>query len=239
MVYRLSDPPEIAFNSNRCFYKKLELQLIKKANFVSSAIKESFYPGEYSNKINYWHSGYVPIFSDKNHIIKKEFIFMGGGEIDFSLIKKIVNKYPDYVFHIIGSFSKNKMRNIIFHGYLEYSEYQRLILGSSICIIPFTEKFSAQLRRCYFTAKILLPMSLGMPILLKNYGVLQNSDTKKKLFVYRKHAEALVLLDAIIKKIESGELNRNVSEDTRNFLFPQTAENRLKELDKTFSEWIK
>jgi len=82
-------------------------------------------------------------------------------------------------------------------------------------------------------------MSLGMPILLRSYGVIQNSDPDKKLFVYKTHKEALVLLDGILQKIESGELNRNVSKGTQEFLSPQTAENRLKELDKTFSEWFK
>jgi glycosyltransferase involved in cell wall biosynthesis len=166
---------------------------------------------------------------------------MGGGEIDFPLIKKISVRFPDYIFHVIGSFrfKKNGNDNIIFHGYLEYSEYQKLILYSSVCIVPFTKRFSYQLRRCHFTAKILLPMSLGMPILLKNYGTIQNTDCDKKLFVYKTHNEALDLLADIIQKIEDGELNRDVSKETQYFLFPQIVENRLKELEKTFSEWIK
>jgi len=166
---------------------------------------------------------------------------MGGGDIDFSLIKKISNRFPGYIFHVIGSFKLKKPVNdkIIFHGYLEYAEYQKLIPFSSVCIIPFTKRFSYQLRRCHFTAKILLAMSLGMPILLKNYGAIQNTDPDKKLFVYKNHNEALDLLTDIIKKIENGEFNREVSEKTRDFLLPQTYENRLRELDKTFEELLK
>jgi len=241
IIYRLSDPAEIAFNSNRYFYRKLEFHTIKKSIFVSSAIPETLYPSKYSHKFTFWHSGFIPISSGKDSHVRNEFVFMGGGEIDLSLVEKISNRFPDYIFHVIGSFRLKKPGNdkIIFHGYLEYAEYQKLIPCSSVCIIPFTKRFSYQLRRCHFTAKILLPMSLGMPILLKNYGAIQNTDPDKKLFVYKTHNEALDLLADIIRKIESGELNRDVSKGTQDFLFPQTAENRLKELEKTFSEWFK
>jgi hypothetical protein len=241
IIYRLSDPAEIAFNSNRNFYRKLEFHAIKKSVFVSSAIQETFYPVKLYDKFNFWHSGFIPITSCENSKIKKEFVFMGGGEINLPLIKKISNRFPDYIFHIIGSFKVKETVNekIIFHGYLEYDEYQKLIPRSSVCIIPFTKRFSFLLRRCHFTAKILLAMSLGMPILLKNYGTIQNTDYDKKIFVYKTNNEALHLLSDIIKKVENGELNRDVSKNTQDFLFPQTAENRLKQLDKTFSEWIK
>jgi len=241
IIYRLSDPPEIAFNSNRRFYRNLEYHTIKKSVFISSAIPNTLYPSEYSRKFIFWHSGFIPIPLSKNFQIKKEFVFMGGGNIDFPLIKKISNRFPDYIFHIIGSFKPQEINNnkIIFHGYLEYNEYQKLIPCSSVCIIPFTKRFSYQLRRCHFTAKILLAMSLGMPILLKNYGTIQKTDNEKKIFVYKTHNQALNLLFDIIKNIENGALNREVSRGTQDFLFQQTAENRLKELDKVFSEWLK
>jgi len=240
IIYRLSDPPEIAFNSNRSFYRKLELLTVKKSQFISSAIKKFFYPDNYSDKFNYWHSGYIPALPGNKCTIKKEFVFMGGGEIDFPLIQNIANRYTDYFFHVIGSFKKRNIgNNVIFYGYLEYDNYISIIRDSSICIIPFTKRFTFQLRRCSYTAKILLPMSLGMPVLLKNYGTIQETDTEKKLFVYKNHKEALSMLDTIIIKIESGELNRDISKETRDFLLPQTVENRLKELDKTLSEWIK
>lgn len=241
IIYRLADAPEIAFNSNRRFYRKLEYNTIEKSVFVSSAIPADLYPSKYSKKFIFCHSGFIPILHAKDIQIKKEFVFMGGGEIDLPLIKKISNRFPDYTFNIIGSFKyKKKINdNIIFHGYLEYDEYIKPVLSSSVFIIPYSKRFSLHLSRCNFSAKILLAISLGMPILLKNYGAIQNTDLDKKLFVYKTHNEALDLLTDIIKKIENGELNREVSEKTRDFLFPQIYENRLKELDKTFSEWIK
>jgi hypothetical protein len=82
-------------------------------------------------------------------------------------------------------------------------------------------------------------MQLGKPILLKAYGDIQNTDINKKLYVYKTHKEALSYLDIIIKKIESGEINFEVSKETQDFLLPQTAENRIRELDSLFSKWIK
>ena len=240
IIFRISDPPEIAFNSNRIFYKKLENSVICKAIFISSAISLEYYSSEYKDKIIFWHSGFIPI-PNNNSLKKKEFVFMGGGEIDLSLIKKIAGNFPDYIFHIIGSFKNRHLpsNNVIFHGYLEYSEYQKLILSPSVCVIPFSKRFSNQLRNCDFTAKIFLPVSLGMPVLLKSYGKIQKTDINKKLFVYKNHKEALELLESIILKIENGEINFEVSEETKNFLNPHTAQNRLIELDKTLSEWIR
>ena len=241
IIFRISDPPEIAFNNNRKFYKNIELEVIKKSSFVTTAISTDYYPDKYKDKIYFWHSGYTPINSNRLINQKKEFIFMGGGEIDFKLIKKIVMAFPDYIFHIIGSFKTKNIKHdrIIFHGYLEYDDYQKLVLNSMVCVIPFTNRFANQLKRCHFTAKILLPLSLGMPVLLKNYGIIQESDPEKKLFVYKTHDEGLFLLDEILKKIESGQINRDISKKTYEYLFAQSAENRLKELDLLLTEWIK
>jgi hypothetical protein len=239
IIYRQSDAAEIAFNSNRLFYRKLEFNVIKKAVIVSSALQDMFYPSEYANKFVYWHSGFIPIKPEGENKATKAFVFMGGGEIDIKLIKKIANIYPDYTFHVIGAFDKkHSNKNVIFHGYLEYNEYQKLVAQSSICIIPFSKRFVHQLRRCYFTAKILIPMSLGMPILLKGYGLVKKSDPAKKLFVYKNNKEALILLDKIVRKVETGEINRTVLPETEKFLLPQTAENRLKELDNTFQKLL-
>ncbi|MCL1816180.1 MAG: hypothetical protein FWG43_01080 [Clostridiales bacterium] len=178
-------------------------------------------------------------FSEKKHNRNKSFIYAGGGELDWELIKKILIKYPDYCFNIIGNFNKKlPYDNVVVYGYLDYSQYQDLFLNSDISIIPYSDRFAFQCRKCFFAAKILFSMSLGMPILLKSYGVIQNSDPEKKLFVYKTHKEALAMLDKIIQKIESGTLNRDVSQETNNFLFPHLAENRLKELEQTFSKWI-
>lgn len=239
IIFRQSDPPEITFNSNRQFYRDLELLTIKKSVFVSSALKEIFYPDEYAKKFTYCHSGFIPIEQDDSAIADKAFVFMGGGEIDFRLIKKIAKKFSNYKFHIIGDFkTKIKEPNIIMHGYLEYAEYQKIVLSSLICIIPFTKRFSYQLRKCFWTAKVLLPMSLGMPILIREYGLVKYSDSDKKLFVYKTKKEALTLLNKIVNMTENGEITRKVTKETSDFLYPQILENRVKELDITFSSFL-
>ena len=85
----------------------------------------------------------------------------------------------------------------------------------------------------------MFPMDLGIPILLKAYGNIQQTDIDKKLFVYKSFKEALSLFDEIINKIETGILNRKVSESTNNFLLPHISENRRKELDNIFLPLLK
>ena len=235
IIYRQSDATEISFNSNRRFYTKLELNAIKKACIVSSALQRVYYPKLYIYKFNYTHSGFLPIYNRTRTNNDKSFVYLGGGKLDWVLISKICKRHPEFTFHIVGNFKKTiSQKNIIFHGYRDHSIYQEICLNSDICIIPYSRQFAYQLRKCFFSAKVLFPMSLGIPIIMKNYGTIQNTDTEKKLFVYKTHKDALKLLDEIITKIECGELKREVSEKTKIFLSPQTAENRVKELDSIF-----
>ena len=239
IIYRQSDPTHICFNSNRNFYRKLEADVIKKSLFVSSALNEKFFHPEYINKSFHWHSGFIPIHRLKNEVNKKLIIILGG-ELNWHLLSKMAKKYQEYQFNVIGiSRIKPLQKNIIIKGYLDYDSYQKLLLSASIAIIPFSKNYTRQLRQVSYTAKILVSMQLGIPILLKAYGDIQNSKNEKKLFVYKTHKEALLLLENIILKTSNGEINREVSQETQDFLLPQTAENRLKELDELFTKWLK
>ena len=238
IIYRQSDPTFISFKSNRKFYCKLELEVIKKSLFVSSALKPEFYPQEYSNKFFYCHSGFIPCKLTENPIIQKSFCVISGG-LDKILLKKIAGRYPNYTFNVIAIPEKTSTKkNLSVKGYLDFDEYQRTILTSLAVIIPYTDRFSYQQRQTFFTARLLLSIQLGKPILLRAFGTIQNSDPEKKLFVYKTRKEALILFDEIVKKIESGELNNEVSEETLSFLLPQTVENRRKELEETFSRFL-
>jgi len=239
IIYRQSDPTHITFNSNRKFYVKLETEIIKKAYFTISALSNKFYPVDYKDKIFHWHSGFIPCVKNAERCSAKYFIIMGG-EIDWNLINKMANKFPEYQFYIIGiSGRKMSNKNIISKGYLEYIEYQKLLSSSLLTIIPFSNHYVHQLRQVSFTAKIFVSMQLGMPIILRGYSDIQHTDINKKLYVYKTHKEALSHLDFIIKNLESGKINYEVSKETYDFLFPQTAENRKKELDSLFSKWIR
>jgi len=239
IIYRQSDPISICFNSNRRFYKLLEENVIKKSVFVTSALDERFFPAEYKEKITHFHSGFIP-YNESNLISpKKQFVIMGG-EVDLNLLKKMAKNHPDFVFSVMGIRKKKTLvKNIIFEGYLDFLNYQKLISSCFAVIIPFSKHYVKQLERVSFTAKILLPMYMGLPILLKSYGTICDTDYGKKLFVYKSHQEALIMLNMMAAKFENGEFDRKVSKETMDFLLPQTYENKLKKLDEVFQNYLK
>jgi len=239
IIYRQSDPISICFNSNRRFYKKLEENVIKKSIFVTSALNERFYPVEYKEIFSYFHSGFIP-YQELNPIHpEKQFVIMGG-EVDLHLLKKMAKNYPEFVFSVIGIRKKKiSQKNIIFKGYLDFQNYQKLISSCFAVIIPFSKHYVRQLKEVSFTAKILFPMYMGIPILLKSYGTICHTDLEKKLFVYKTHQEALTMLNTLIEKYKHGESDRNVSKETMDFLLPQTYENLLKKLDEIFQRYLK
>jgi hypothetical protein len=239
IIYRQSDPVTVCFNSNRRFYKILEENVIKKSVFVTSALDQQFFYFKYKEKIFHLHSGFIPYQNLATKNPEKHFIVMGG-DIEWSLLKKMGKKHPDYLFSVIGIRGKNVLqKNIVSSGYIDFHSYQKLFSSACAVIIPFSSRFVLQLKEVSFTAKILFPMYMGLPILLKSYGTIINTDTEKKLFVYTTHSEALEMLDTIISKFENGEINCTVSKATHDFLLPQTYENRLKELDRIFQCYIK
>ena len=237
IIYRQSDSTHISFNSNRNFYQELELEVIKKALFVTSALDSKYFPLDFKDKIFHWHSGFIPAKRNPVANRKKYFVIMGG-KLDWRLIKKIGIWFPKYAFKVIGIPGRKKVRkNIEFEGYLGYDSYQELLSGASGMIIPLSTRYVYKLRQVSFTAKIFVSMQMGMPVLLRAYGSVQNSDPEKKLFVYRNIKEALMLFNDITDKINSGIINYEVSEETQDFLTPQTTVNRLKELETIFSHF--
>ena len=238
IICRQSDPTSISFSSNRSFYRKLETELIKRSFFTTSALDSAFFPPECKNKIIHWHSGFIPYMKKISSIKKKSIIIMGG-ELDWFLINKIAKIFSSYQFNVIGISSKRPVRkNIIKIGYLEYNDYQDMVASAIAIIIPFSSHCIYQLRQLSFTAKILFSMQLGKPILVRAYGTIQNTAPEKKLYVYKTHKEALLMLKEIITKIESGEINYEVSKETQDFLTPQTDENRRKELEAIFNRFL-
>jgi glycosyltransferase involved in cell wall biosynthesis len=238
IICRQSDPISITFNSNRSFYRKLETELIKRSFFTTSALDSAFFPPECKNKIIHWHSGFKPYMKINNSIKKKSFVIMGG-ELDWFLLNKIAKIFPSYQFNVIGISSKRPVRkNIIKNGYIEFDDYQDMVASALAIIVPFSSHYVYQLRQCSFTAKIFFSMQLGKPILLRAYGTIQDTDPGKKIYVYRTHKEALLMLKEIITKIECGEINYEVSKETQDFLTPQTVENRRKELEALFNRFL-
>jgi hypothetical protein len=238
IIYRQSDPIEVAFNSNRTYYNKLELKIIDKSIAVSSACGKEFFPEKYLNKFVYWHSGYiVPSMDILNIVRNNEIVFFGMGPIDYLLVKKVALNYSNYTIKITGSHKdKLHLKNVFFVGYLEYQQYVKLISSACILILPYTNKFSKKLRKCSYTAKIFLATHCGIPIIVKKYGLVNKTDEEKKLFVYDSHAEALKILNKLIIKIKDGDLSFVPSTNTTEYLKKQSVETKIKELEVFFKD---
>jgi hypothetical protein len=236
IIYRQSDPVEISFGSKRKYYCKLEEKIIIKADITLSALEKQFFPAVLLNKYIYWHSGYVPPKIIAGRTREKYFIYAGGGQIDFRLIKRIALKYSCYKFVIIGH-DQNKidLPNIIFYGYIPHKEYLEIISRASVFIVPFTKKYSKKLSRCSYTAKILLPIDLGIPVVVKSYGLITKTDETKKLYTYNTHQEALDTLDGIVKSLDSGIYDFSVDLPTKEFLSKQNYLYKLNELGSILS----
>ena len=234
IIYRQSDPINITFNSNRKFYKDLEMKVIEKSLLTFSALENKYFPDNYRDKIYFWHSGFIPCLKFNNSKKENYFVIMGG-RIDWLLINKIAKKHPEYQFNIIGIDEIMPLRkNIKIYGYLDYDSYQNMLTSALAVIIPFSNHYVNLLKQVNYTAKILVSMDIGLPVLVRAYGNIQNSDEEKKMYVYHKKKDAIILIDEIIAKIKNKLLTNDVSLNTRKFLLPHTSENRLKELDLLF-----
>ena len=234
IIYRQSDSVYISFNSNRTFYKKLEEMVINRSIITTSAINGKFFPIQYKDKFIFWHSGFIP-FRNTDVIKTTNSIVIIGDKVDWKLINKISKKFTEYNFNMITTSKRRiKNKNVIIKGYLEYNEYLKTISSSRAVIIPYSKRFAYQSRQHSFTAKILVPMSMGLPILLSAYGMVQKSDPEKKLFVYESHKDAICLFEDIINRVIHNEFTREVSKETQDFLRPQMYENRMKELNSFF-----
>jgi hypothetical protein len=240
IIYRQSDPVEITFGSKRKYYCRLEEAIITKAVAALSALERQFFPGVFLNKYIYWHSGYVPPKITTDAVREKYFVYAGGGQIDFRLIKQWALKYSMYKFVIIGHEKKKiNLSNVVFYGYIPHKEYLKIISKASAFIVPFTKNYSKKLSRCSYTAKILLPIDLGIPVIVKSYGLITNTDETKKLYTYNTHQEALDALDRIVKSLDSGSYDFSVSADTKRFLAERNYQYKLYELDSIFKSILK
>lgn len=232
IIYRQSDPVEITFGSKQKYYCRLENEIITKSLITLSALEKQFFPGTFLNKYIYWHSGYVSPKFSINVVREKYFVYAGGGQIDFRLIELMALKYSIYQFLIIGHNKKRiNLPNVVFYGYIPYNEYLEIISKASVFIVPFTRNYSRKLSRCSYTAKILLPIDLGIPVIVKSYGLITNTDEAKKLYAYNTHQEALDILDGIVKLIDSGTYDFSINNDTKEFLSRRNSSYILCKLD--------
>lgn len=239
LIYRQSDPPEIAFNSNRKFYHKLEDNLIKKSIVVSSALEPSFYPKEYKNKYVFWKTGYISQSFHCSYSKKKQFSYMGGMQLDYQLLRQIAIHFPNYTIYIIGPHKdKVGLKNVVFTGYLDYKKYEPLIAESSAFIIPIARKYVHKLKKASITSKFYLPMSLGIPIIVRAYGILTENDFDKKIYVYKNNNEAIRVLSDFVVLFDNNEYDYSLSTNTLEYIKRQSFEEKAIQLGAFFKEYI-
>jgi hypothetical protein len=234
IIYRQSDPIESgAFRTKRLFFKRLEDEIINKSFVTLSALEKTFFPQEFLTKYFFWHSGYIKPKTGLTKKKTKSFVYLGLASPDYKLIKLIAQEYPEYLFYLIGPYNnKVKAKNVVRMGYLGYEQYEDIISSASVFIMPLTA--IKNLKKYSYTSKMFLAMHLGIPILVRCYGLVQNNDVEKKVYVYNTRKQALIRLAEIVSNIKSGRLDFKVSSATSVFLKDREYESNIKNLDLFF-----
>jgi hypothetical protein len=239
IIYRQSDPIKTPL-ADRMYFKKLELELIDKSIITSSALEKEYFLHRLLNKYFYWHSGYIIPNITINIHRKKTFVYMGLAPIDYLLVKKIANKYPDYQYLIIGPFKNTShLENVMYCGHLDIKQYCEIIASANIFIIPMTKSWSNKISEYSYSGKMLLAMHYGIPILIRKYGTIQTDDNKKKIYVYNTRKQALKKIETIISNIENGDIVFSVEASTRNFLDNRSEIKNTEKLDIFFENVFK
>ena len=245
IIYRQSDPTEMAFNTNRKYFKKIEKNIIRKSLFTISVLYKNDFYKEYLDKYIFWKTGYNISINDikikMDYNIKKENIitYMGNMPIDINFLNKLAPNLKEYDIYIIGNYKKKKNShfNLKYTGYLNYTQYIDIIKKSKIFIIPVSNKYKKHSRFAGLTSKFYLPMQFGIPIVCKKYGYL-NDDFEKKIYTYNKNKSGIIIIKNILKKIENNEINFSVNENTLIFLLNQSKESKYEELENIFNNII-
>lgn len=222
-------------NCNRSFFKRMEVQMMKKAIAISSAYPREFFPNQFFHKYTYWKTSYIPVALKQNEMKNKSFYYVGNERLDRRLIKKIMQVYPDYTYHVYGNYNFN-ITNVVCHGYQKFDSYIGNVKSSILCLTPRSYSFQKKLSKIGFTSKVLFAMSLGMPFITPRCGVFTKSIPEFKIYVYSNFKEALQIVAALVKEWElKGNDFFYISEETKNFLKKQTLCKKEIELETFFS----
>lgn len=235
IICRQSDPLEISIRSDRVFFKKIEKKAFERSIFSLIAHKKAIQ--EYSNVDNLieWKSGFEAKKLRKNYKItqnKKIISYMGMFKLDFILIKKLALSDLNNEIHIIGNYKDClKLPNVIFHGYLGYEEYIKILKITDCFFVPYHNEEVNRMKKLGLTSKYYIPMSMGIPVLSKVYGDLKKDLKEYNIYVYEKDEEA----ENKLKYICENKFEKNNDIDI--FLETLKIENRKKELEKILKNY--
>ena len=203
------------------------LKKCEKIFCVSEFIKKKFLEGLNGNfqKVNVLYNG-VERKLKKFPIKKKEILFVGrlvaekGVDLYVEVIKGIANRFPDWNFHLIGSFrlgcDKNKSlfaSNIIknfkkignqtqFHGFKNQNFVQEKMKSASIIIIPsiWEEPFGLVAAEAMSNGIAIIASDIGgIPEIVKKNGILIKNINQIKL---QHELENLMNNSSKIKKLQ-------------------------------------
>lgn len=236
IICRQSDPLEISLRSNRDYFKDMEKEVIERSLFTLTAHEKAVEEYGLDHKIINWKSGFE--FNDfniePNEIINNSLVYMGMFKIDLILIKKIALTFPNLTIHIIGNYKDTlKLTNVKFHGYLEYTEYIKLVKKCKVFYIPYHDNEVKRMKKLGLTSKFYIPMSLGKPILSRAYGNVLNDIKELDIFVYKTDKEAEEKLNFLL------ETTFCIDKNKMNFLEDLKIINRKKSLEGILKKYLR
>lgn len=237
VILRQSDPLKISIGSDKKFFKNLEKVALENSSLFLAA-HEGAVKNYTNNKIVIWKSGFEYKNIEKNKEEKnkeeKNICYMGGFGLDYKLIENIASKNLNLKINIIGNYKdKIKLPNVFFHGYLNYEKYIEILKKTDCFFVPYSDKEIKRMQMLGLTSKFYIAMSLGIPILTREFGTLSENNKLNlyNIFTYKYNSEAESKLKNILKN------NYNINQDIKNFLENLTIENRKKELEKIFKNY--
>lgn len=235
IICRQSDPLEISIQSDREYFKKIEKNALERSIFSLIAHKKAVEEYTMLNNLLEWKSGFEVKNlkkSCKPNNEKKILSYMGMFKLDFDLIKELATSDLNIEIHIIGNYKDClNLSNVIFEGYLDYKNYIEILEKTDCFIVPYHRKEVRKMKKLGLTSKYYLPMSMGIPILTRSYGEVDNDIIKYNVYVYKEIEEAKIKLNFILKnKFEKNE-------EIEIFLKNLEMENRKKELENILKEY--
>lgn len=203
VILRQSDPLEISIRSDRKYFKEMERKAIKRSKVTLFAHQNAIEEYGLKNKIVEWKSGFEfqEDFKSKNVKEENSLVYMGMFKLDFKLIRNIALKNPDLTIHIVGNYKdKINLINVKFHGYLEFSEYIKLIKKSKAFFIPYHDDEVKRMKKLGMTSKFYIPMSIGKPVITKKYGTVFEDIEKYNIFTYSNRIELEKKIEIVTQK---------------------------------------
>lgn len=235
IVCRQSDPLEISLRGNRDYFVELEKKAFKRSKFTLVAHKKAVESYSEIDNLIEWKSGFEYKLLEKKidkKSSKKNVTYMGMFKLDIELIKELASDNLDTNFHIIGNYEDVlKLSNVKFHGYLNYNEYIKILEVTDCFFVPYHLEEVNRMKKLGLTSKYYIPMSMGIPILTREYGAIVSDIIEFNIYSYVE----MNIAKEKLKYILSNE--HSVTKESLEFLETLKIENRKKSLDKLFKAY--